>query len=163
MVNLVFEGPDNSGKSTLVRYVASQITRPVVLSEGPDKYPGEMNERILRYERHRSVIFDRHPCVSQAIYSRFRGNTEVDADLMRRFYDSRPLFIYCRGRGLVDHVVKEGYDTDEHLKAITENDAAIRKLYDSWAATHAHIWYRVGDSMERVLFLVQGYIKEISR
>lgn len=158
-MNIIIEGPDNSGKSTLARYIASHVPRPILFSEGPEKFPGEINDRIRRYERYRNVIFDRHPCVSQPIYGKIRRNTEVEHELLLRFYDARPLFIYCRGRGLETHVVKD-HDTPEHVEAVNRNHEWLCRQYDEWAVQHAHIWYRVGDSMERVLNLVRGYVKE---
>lgn len=162
-MNIVFEGPDNSGKSTLARYVANHVKKNIILSEGPDKYPGEINERILRYEQLRGVIFDRHPCVSHPIYSSFRTITPIKPELLLRFYDSKPVFIYCRARGLEGHVIKDHIDTADHLESITTNADGIARMYDEWATHHALIWYRVGDSMERILDLVQGYLKESTR
>lgn len=158
-MNIVLEGPDNSGKSTLARYLNARTGRPIILSEGPEKHPGEINERIRRYEGFRGVIFDRHPVVSQPIYGRFRSNTEVDRELVLRFYDSRPLFIYCRGRSLEGHVEKS-HDTSEHMALVNLNHDAMCRHYDEWAKDHAHIWYRVGDSMERIVNLVLGAIRE---
>ena len=106
----------------------------------------------------RGVIFDRHPVVSQPIYGRFRRNTEVDKELAVRFYDSRPLLIYCRGRSLEGHVEKD-HDTSEHMASVNLNHDAMCRHYDEWAKDHAHVWYRVGDSMERIVNLVLGAIK----
>lgn len=158
-MNIVLEGPDNSGKSTLASFLAAHIRRPIVASEGPDQYPGEINDRIRRYEYFRGVIFDRHPCISQPIYGRYRSATEVDQRLIHRFMDSRPLFIYCRGRDLANHVEKK-VDTPEHLASVKANHSMICRAYDEWAVQHAHLWYRVGDNMHQLLNLVQGAIKE---
>lgn len=156
-MNIVLEGPDNSGKSTLARYLGERLQRPVIHSEGPDKYPGEIDERVRRYERFENVLFDRHPCVSQAIYGRKRASAQlVHTDLIIRFYMSRPVFVYCREwQGLDGHVVKE-HDTEEHLKSIAENHEWIVRQYERWAIDRAHVWYRVGDNMEQVYKMLKG-------
>ena len=156
-MHIVLEGPDNAGKSVLARYIASRIGRTIVPSEGPEKYPGEINERIDRYFGFKDVVFDRHPCVSETIYGRLRGRGNVDPFLLLRFYEERPLFIYCRGRDLDGHVVK-AHDTAEHLATVKSNHDRLCRLYDAWALDKAHIVYRVGDSMENIVTLVRSLI-----
>lgn len=160
MVNIiVLEGPDNSGKSVLARYIAEQINFPLIISEGSGKANGEINERIRRYNRLQTAVFDRHPCVSQVLYDVHvrHQHVSVNEDLLLMFYDLQPLFIYCRGRGLEQHIVKE-HDTQEHLKAVEENHPRLCSAYDEWAKVNAHVFYRVGDSMRQIINLIRGTI-----
>jgi hypothetical protein len=155
---LVIEGPDNGGKSTLARHISEQLGWPIQPSEGPDKYPGEINERIRRYQSLERVIFDRHPCVSQPIYSKFRGNTPVDQSLLDQFYASKPLLVYCqlpRGRTLNGHVVKP-HDSKEHLETVSANFDRIAAFYDAWAIEHATIIRRWSDPHDRILSMIWG-------
>lgn len=157
-MNIVLEGPDASGKSTLARYLSQELKRAVVPSEGPEKYPGEINERIRRYRWFDNVIFDRHPCVSQGIYSIFSKLTPPDRDLVFDFYETKPVMVYCMTTfQALTHETKE-HDSEQHLAMIAENDKEIRSLYDQWALDYAHFIYRVGSPMTRILRAINGHM-----
>lgn len=158
---IVVEGVDNSGKSTLIK--ALQVVLPhwtVQASEGPPKHPGEQDERVTRYLRDLppTTIFDRHPCVSQPIYGQMRTHTDkISSGLITQFYSSAPLFIYCDGgsRGLTGHVSKLAHDTPEHLASVDKNYVALLQAYRRWAIEHAFMTYRIGDSMSRIIKVVE--------
>lgn len=165
MAVIVIEGVDNSGKSTLANRMKDFFLPSCTIqrSEGPDKGNGEINERIRTYNvmisqsaRSGTLIFDRHPCISEPIYSRYRGirQCSVDPMLIENFYERHPLFIYCADRGLRGHVEKK-HDKPEHLTSIKDNHNAIVEDYMFWALSRAHIIYRVGDDMERVCLMAQ--------
>ena len=151
-MNIVLEGPDGSGKSTLAGQIAQVLGRLVQPSEGPPKYPGELNERIRRYAFFDGIIFDRHPVISQTIYATIRANNEerVDHQLEADFYNEHNIFIYCRATHLGKHVTKE-HDTPEHLEKIERNYEAIIGHYDAWALSHANLIYRIGDDPLHVI------------
>lgn len=153
-MNIVLEGPDATGKSTLARFLSQELMRSIVPSEGPEKFLGEINDRIVRYQQFDKVIFDRHPAVSQCIYSIFNGTTSPARELVFAFYETKPLLIYCMGEGLAHETAT--YDTYKHLDMIEKNKQAIRRLYDQWALDFAHIIYRVGSPMGRTLNLIKG-------
>lgn len=154
-MNIVVEGPDNSGKSTLIRHLVGALGIPLVPGEGPEKYPGEINDRVARYAKIDNAIFDRHPCVSQRIYNKFRVGTDVDYELTSDFYASKPIFVYCVGRDLDGQILKD-YDKIvnasgvPHEKLVVDNHEAICALYRSWAERHATIIYRIGDGFDRI-------------
>jgi hypothetical protein len=160
-MNIVIEGVDASGKSMLARFLSRKLARPLVLSEGPEKFPGEINDRISRIFGYQDVVFDRHPCVSHGVYHRFAPNmVDADHDLIVQFFDSRPLFIWCRGpKALTDdnHQLK-AHDTAEHLNQITKNHEEITAIYEAWALDFAHISYRIGDSMDQVYRMAKGAV-----
>lgn len=155
---IILEGPDNSGKSTLAQYIAQHMHRTIVASEGPEKWPGEINERVRRYHQHRDVIFDRHPCVSQPIYGQIRKNTMIEPELLREFYADAPIFVYCRGRGLEEHVLK-AHDSLEHMQAVIEKHDWLCNEYAKWAAEHAHLSYGIGDSIPDLIVKLEQLIK----
>lgn len=156
---IVIEGPDNAGKSTLARYISQRILWPIIYSEGPGKSEQEINDRVRRYSLFDNVIFDRHPSISQTLYNRFRtGGPAIYAENILQFYESDPLFIFCQGRDLSTHQIKE-HDTPDHLELVEKNHGDLCRLYDEWAVNHAHIWYRVGNSMERIANMVKGAMK----
>ena len=158
---VVVEGPDNSGKSTLVSHLASKLGVHYVPGEGPAISEQEINKRVERYHGMDNVVFDRHPCVSQAIYNNFRKDGfKVDFDLTIEFYRRNPLIIYCRGQDtLQGHRVKE-HDrrTDaegvSHENLVKRHHTEICMLYDNWALNHAHVMYRIGDGFDRITSFV---------
>jgi hypothetical protein len=162
---VVVEGPDGSGKSTLIEYFKKNLGPTIAYQagEGPEKYPGEINERLNRYGSwyyfNGVVIFDRHPCVSQPIYGKLRDNTPVDPEHQLNFMLSRPVFIYCRKTrlDLSEHVEKE-YDSEEHMIAVRNNQAIIIAAYELWAQRNAHIYYRIDDDMGRIANMLRGLI-----
>lgn len=165
---IVVEGPDATGKSTLVDELYKFFGTMVQRSEGPEPYPGEINERVRRYNMERIqpqqkwqrfFIYDRHPCVSQMIYNQFNGTTPVELELINQFYQERPFFIYARRQMLDNHQAKE-HDDHEHLRMIKEKNLHITHLYDRWAIEHAHMIYRIGDPYEPILHGADQWMKQ---
>jgi predicted HAD superfamily Cof-like phosphohydrolase len=152
---LVIEGADASGKSTLAKYLSRVFHSPVASSEGPPKYPGEINERCIRYSQlPPSTIFDRHPAISQPIYSRvLNRQNDLDFQHILQFYNQHPTIIYCDAvstmLGSTLHQVKD-HDREEHLHEVHEKYDELIATYRAWAIHHAHIIYRIGDPMERI-------------
>lgn len=142
---IVVEGPDNSGKSTLIEALSHMTGLPIVAGEGPPKSTEEINDRVKRYLALDNCIFDRHPCVSNAIYDAHREiHMPVDPDLIKAFYDQNPLFIYCVGTDdLGTHVLKD-HDTEEHQRLVEDNASMIVEAYNLWAFDHANWLYRKG-------------------
>ena len=163
MRHIVLEGPDNGGKSTLARYLATRLHIPILHSGGPEKEPGEINNRVRTFLDMRQLhIFDRHACISQEIYRKIRNtnNGAVDPTLIAEFYASRPLLIYCRplteelGKG---HIVKSDHDTEQHLVEIKDNYQRLLVMYDAWASQHVSLIYRIGDDYDNIAGFVWRY------
>lgn len=156
---IIVEGMDNSGKSTLIRALRVVLDWPVQASEGPPKYRGEQNDRVLRYmSQPVRTIYDRHPCVSQPIYSAMRSHQDpIDLALIARFYSCDPLFIYCDAgnRGMKDHVFNPEVDTEQHMQEIDRNFGELLLRYRQWAGEHAFLSYRIGDSMSRIVKTIE--------
>ncbi len=155
-MNIVVEGADASGKSTLARIIAETLHRPIFHSNGPSKYPGEVNERARHFLSQRDAVFDRHPCVGEPVYCILRGGkSELDLDLEENFYTSPHLIIYCRGqRG--PHVVKEGEDP-AHVRNVATNHNLILQRYDEWALSHAHLMCRCDEDTEFILSVLKTF------
>jgi hypothetical protein len=155
---LIIEGMDNAGKSTLARFL-SPITA-IVESEGPAKYPGELIDRIARYGTYKDVVFVRHPCVSDPIYSAYRNNGDaLPFQVISQFYEQGHTFVYCDpgSRGLKDHVVKEG-ESSHHLKMVEARYDDLLRLYRAWAIRRAHFIYRIGDDMDRLCSILKPLV-----
>lgn len=156
-MKLIVEGPDNSGKSTLVRKLHEAFDIPIIPGRGPGRSTYEINHRVCELAKLDKGLFDRHPCVSQEIYNRFRaGGPVIDPELIDQFYKSPKFFIYCRGRpSLKDHVIK---DTDAlrdksgttHQEVVERSHLDICKAYDEWALDHANYVYRIGDDFTKL-------------
>jgi predicted HAD superfamily Cof-like phosphohydrolase len=158
MTIIVLEGPDNSGKSTLAKILSEAFNIPVKHSEGREKYPGEINERVKRYlDDPKPIIYDRHPVVSQLIYSLIVKNTKVDDDLIDQFYREKPIFIYCKALNRMNGHINKDYDEPEYVKLIDEKYDALTAEYDDWALNNAHLIYRIGDSVPDLLSRVIAF------
>lgn len=161
--DVVLEGIDNTGKSTLGRYLSTELKTSYYPGEGPEKYPGECNERLRRYaELPLGQVFDRHTAISQDIYSVIYDGTKSDPALVEDFYRRNPIIIYCRpigNRKLVGH--KPTDDADEKFARKVEDwYVGLFGLYDRWALEKAHIIYRMGFPMSDVLKLVRSLLNE---
>lgn len=159
-MHIILEGPDNSGKSTLAQELSRQLNRPIVSSEGPEKYPGEVNERIERYSQIKvPVIFDRHPVISQPIYSMIKQNTLPDEQLSKNFYNQPLVIIYCRAnpnRGMNEHLIK-AHDTPEFVEKVTTQYKELVHAYDTWALEKAHLIYRIGDDVNNLISRIADF------
>lgn len=154
MTTIILEGPDNSGKSTLANLILQEVPLILQQSEGPEKFPGEMIERITRYAKMENVLYDRHPAISQPIYNMFREDaTPVPQDLIDQLMATKPLIIFCDNVAGFDdreHQVK-AHDTPEHLAMVHEFDQKIRHQYRVWARVHAHHMYKIGDDFTPII------------
>lgn len=163
-MNIILEGPDATGKSTLADRIKKSLGWGVVSSEGPEKSPGEMVQRVSRYlsQYPSHTIFDRHPCVSDPIYGKYRADgSPLPAAMVSSLYSMRPLFIYCRPHNghAYPHILKP-HDTPDHQAMIRQRADEIAKDYDAWALEHAHIFYRIGDPVHPLMSFILGYIDD---
>lgn len=158
-MNIVLEGPDGSGKSTLAGYIGRALDIDVMSSTGPEKYPGEITDRIEKkyFARVPPVVFDRHPCVSQEIYGKFKpGGTRVPSHLLNYFYNQPNILIYCRSLDGLSRHVRAAHDSDEHMALVHMNNRGIVQLYEEWALERAHMIFRIGDSESRLVAALKG-------
>lgn len=155
-MNIILEGPDNCGKSTLARAIHEATGWPIKDKEGrPSTWEG-MLDKIRKYQSVDGMIIDRHPIISQTIYGFLRSDPDIPIELMNEFYTHDDIIIYCRcHRGLQDHEASPT-DTPQHLRMIEENQEMVRRLYDSWGCQAADIRYSQYDKMERVVAMVKG-------
>ena len=155
-MRIIIEGPDNSGKTTLINELHNSLGIPIIPGEGPAKSQEEINDRVMRYTTIEHGLFDRHPVVSQTLYNHFRKGPSINPTLMIDFYNTDQIYIYCRGRASLQEQVLKDYDNrpDEsgkaHHETVAENHQAICQLYDDWALNNAHFVYRIGDDFSKV-------------
>lgn len=150
---IIVEGPDNSGKTTLVASLVKDLKLKVLDSDikGPpldaqDNY-FRTKSLILKALKHprSNTITDRLSLIGESIYGPIcRGK-----DLWVPMFEKKmkmytvlkiidPFFIYCRPpKNIVlnmgSHQLKD-YDTPEHITQVEKNKALILKAYDNYFA-----------------------------
>lgn len=137
---ILVEGPDGSGKSTLISQLAPALDAHVILGEGPPRLGEDMNKRVSRciHEvlHYRgldvNIILDRASAVSEPIYTALRGVPCGISDEMIEQFNTivRPYVILCTGRG--SHVVKDHEEAD-HVEAVNASGDYLRKAYKRWS------------------------------
>lgn len=163
-MNIVIEGPDATGKSSLARVLAEATGYKIVESEGPPTKMGEIAQRIERRELMTDTIFVRHPIISHPIYeaarmTRARGvgiGEVITPSAKRRFYASNAIIIYCHSLNPHPHIAKP-HDSHDHILMINDERNLIHDLYARWGLIRAHIVYRIFDDMQRIVNFVNTF------
>lgn len=164
---VVIEGPDGSGKSTLANDLLIQLSQEnlkisLKLTGGPEKYPGEIIDRIKRYDKAylsspcHITIYDRHPVISQNIYATLSKSQSIIGYSLTKslLYNRKPYIIYCRDtRFSLDNQNQE-WDTVEFKTLISENQPKLKALYDIWALEYANMIYRISDPIDSITKLL---------
>lgn len=159
-MNILLEGVDASGKSTLARELMHKLNGTRAFpwsyrrSEGPEKEPGEILKRIEHYNQESQVIFDRHPIVSHPIYSKtVSWMTDIPNSVTEDFYTRPFLIVYCMptARGFDAHEAIEGVDTAEHLEMVKNRYGELLADYNEWALRRAHMIYRCGEDFDATI------------
>lgn len=136
---IIFEGPDNSGKSTIASYISHELGIPLHHFGKPPKNEGELIDRInFMFENKDFLIFDRCPLISEQVYSILRDKNLMSViDEANSYYirlrEINPIIVYCRPsiETMVEtlHNAKE-HDDLEHLVMIEDRNLELIKRYD---------------------------------
>lgn len=159
-MNIIVEGPDGSGKSTLVRHIAQHVPLTVQSGEGPPRSQDEIIERAWRYLKMDNTLFDRHPCISEPIYGMFRDPpSSIPQEYVDHLYRTNPLIIYVHGRAGPQEL--KDYDTKAHIDLMDRNEDNIRNAYQLWAPGNATVTYSVkGGDLDALTKLCQEFCRE---
>ena len=129
---VIIEGCDNSGKSTLIQSLASDLRVATARSFGkPRNY-----RDILEYHSWASLcpqplVLDRHPAISDLIYGPIiRGKTHGDANLATHCLEESFL-IYCRPPNAI---IGQGVSDRPQMEGVVDNLHKISRSYDLWMA-----------------------------
>lgn len=149
---IIVEGPDGSGKSTLVKNLKSRFVLKSLktIKHGPPADAQDLYERcrdllMEATESGNHCIIDRFGLIGEQIYGPIlRGKDlwveipQKKQEILTAFNTLNPFIIYCRPpatiiASLANHEVKS-YDTPEHLQALQDNQLLIIKSYDNFFA-----------------------------
>lgn len=158
MSNIIIEGPDATGKSTLARFLSRKLDMPIQESEGAPKTYAEISDRVARYATLSNTIFVRHPLISNPIYDGLRhldGKNIIGTPKVS-LMQGRPIFIYAESAGstLPRGHIPGPNDTEEHLSQIGRFYDSLCIAYGNWAKHNAHLHYKIGHDMELVADVV---------
>ena len=135
---ILLEGMDPSGKSTLgdelLRYLNDNGGNgySMIHSGGPEKYPGEIIERIRTLPRSGKFILDRHPLISQHVYARTDRDPPPTTFTAGQVADwvhglpALPTIVWCCGRA--PHVMKPG-ESEDHAQFLEDKWQALNLKY----------------------------------
>ena len=160
---IVVEGPDNSGKSTLIDWMIKSLPVHLIKHDrhGPPSGAWEIKTRTeiilqkaISSPYKKGTVVDRFSLIGESIYGPIlRGKdlwTEIPRDKIRFeqvFNNLDPFIIYCRPDkstilDMSHHQLKD-YDTKEHVCNVTKNQELIIQAYDNYFARMApHRFYK---------------------
>ncbi len=155
---LVFEGLDGSGKSYIAEHIQKLTGWHLQPSEGPEKYPGEIVKRIMRYNTlPRKTIFDRHPLISQYIYGALKpGSIPPPVYLLQEFKRLQPFVIEARNN--FPHILKD-HDTMDHLKIVAQRPTLAR-LYSEFFDMHFPLRHVYTGNFDETVQLAVSHARE---
>lgn len=159
MRNIILEGFDGGGKTTLAHIIAERFKLFYQPSEGKEKYPGECDDRCSKYFERDRYVFDRHPVISNDIYIPVSGAQPLSNATMMQWHFLRPhyLIIYCAGGSFEEQVPGE-FDTPEYQALLKENENIIKRRYEQWAPREADVIYRKTNDHRKLFALIGGFL-----
>jgi hypothetical protein len=169
-MNLVLEGPDNAGKTTLARRLLTVFGVSYYHPGGPPAdWIGELT--CLNQQRdmllfQSSLILDRATCISQQVYSSNQSDAAklIRAANVQRILESGALFVYCRPSTdrllrVAEFTWRPG-ETEEHKQKIIQGQHGFVEAYDRVMAKVPCIHYDY-DS-ETALSLVELLVEALA-
>lgn len=178
---VIVEGPDGSGKSTLVRRLSEELSVPVhpracTSDNGID--PATLRDWVDRdlHPSSEGGLYDRHPLISEPIYGPIIRNFMADGfqDIewlgtsMTKFRNRVKAMIFCLPPWpfVETNVTKHHEATTPHLEGVLKHSQGLYEMYLHRAALEAsamdYVWvwdYTAHDrdqSFELLLSIVKG-------
>lgn len=167
---IIITGMDNSGKTTLAKWLGEKLNFPVVHSAGPGLSRGEKQKWTLEQIAHdnvisSSIIYDRFMPLEEMVYGpilRGHSDFEFQDHYMDLLYNTGTLIIYARpsretilgenGREQMEGVMVNG----EKLLAAWD-DLALRLISTGW---HVLVYNWEASMVDRVLETIENLMEE---
>jgi hypothetical protein len=140
---IIVEGPDGSGKSTLVAKLSRDLNLPIHHPGGPPINKDEFMGRLNFYSHNKDkFIFDRAPHISELIYPKAMGRLGVvGASTLHQLLGTlKPVIIYCRRKSMrdmwesIDHS-KKAHKSPQHMAEVLAQFKNIVDGYDGLMPT----------------------------
>lgn len=94
MKQIILEGPDLAGKSTISKLLTEITGTSIHHFGGPLESTQELFKKINKAPL--GVVYDRHPCISEQVYCFLRGRSMIDVDVADQFLKRMdPHILYC--------------------------------------------------------------------
>lgn len=150
---VIVEGPDGAGKSTLIQNLMALGGFISIHTGGPPRDKQDLEDKLdkiklaLDVAGNHILILDRHPAVSDPIYSKVTGSRSFATPgwLGKQVWSLDPVFVYCRGSAdsMRENISKspKAHKSPEHLLKVIQNHGEIVKLYDAFFALAPNIRY----------------------
>ena len=131
---IIVEGPDGSGKSTLVEALEEHLNIKASHFGGPPKTMQEIDERVR--ESLGAKLLDRWSPISEQVYAPIRGEKRSIDTLDHYINTVKPFIIYCApGRRVLMAnkerclEVEKAHKSKEHCDTVSKNFKKIISLY----------------------------------
>jgi thymidylate kinase len=126
---IIVEGMDNSGKTTLVNYLAETFNLPVIHSPGPK---ADLNyfmvEAMMTELKNEQVIYDRFPAFSERVYGPIlRGRDHIQERYLVLLAALKPYIIHC-DPGL--HTVLSTIKDREQMEGVEDQAERLYHRYE---------------------------------
>lgn len=140
---IIIEGPDGAGKSTLIKQLRRKHDFMTVALGGPVKGVDGMTAALIMFNRLREmeggwgldVVADRHPTVSEPIYSKFMDRP----NLLQGWYErGDDVIIYCRPQL---SIIKQNLNSHPQLEGVVPRIAELVNAYDEFFGGVEHVLY----------------------
>lgn len=132
---IVFEGMDNTGKTTAIEKMHTLFGFPIVKSLGKATKEEHEEWLINLVQRHNDtghILVDRLPIISEYVYGPILRGENVLKDVQRRWLDElKPdmILVYCRPHR--DLILGSLADRDQ-MAGVVDHGAALLQSYDDF-------------------------------
>ncbi len=139
---IVLEGPDLSGKSTIMNLFREATGLPSHHFGPPPKTKDEILNRIECPPP--NVVFDRHPCISEQVYSilRLEGQLLSSNELTERFLEMNPLVVFCDPG--IDYLLSKMHFLKAKAHKSTDHVGKVEQNYRHIYARYQGLMHNIG-------------------
>lgn len=161
---IIVEGPDGAGKTTLINRLSTDLQLPVASKfvkssgegSGTNDLFGEAYKDVVTMLDRPTMIYDRHPLISEYIYGPIvRGVLPPDflspkAHALMRMFEDQVHVIWCLPAMQICYDNVADIDSAEQMEGVHSNIEAIWSMYHSmrlwWHGASSNVYdYTVAD------------------